>query len=172
MATVTDAERTSLLRMLADQRGFLRHTVEGLDDERATRRTTASELTLAGLVKHVTQVEENWMRFVVDGPPTEPIDYEDPSAHVEHERGFRLLDGETLEGALAEYDRVAAETDRLVLSLPDLESSHPLPDAPWFEGGASYSVRDVLLHILRETAQHCGHADIIRESLDGRKTMG
>ncbi|CAL9499902.1 hypothetical protein SUDANB121_03431 [Nocardiopsis dassonvillei] len=85
---------------------------------------------------------------------------------------FALLEGETLEGVLAEYERTAAATEEYVLSLPDLEGSHPLPEAPWFEEGASWSVRDVLLHILRETAQHCGHADIIRESLDGQKTMG
>ncbi len=57
-------------------------------------------------------------------------------------------------------------------SLPDLNQSHPLPVAPWFKPGASWSARRVLLHIIAETAQHAGHADIIRESLDGSKTMG
>ena len=54
---------------------------------------------------------------------------------------------------------------------PDLDVSHPLPVAPWFEH-ASWSPRRVLLHVIAETAQHAGHADIIRESLDGSKTMG
>jgi hypothetical protein len=172
MPTITDTERTSLLKMLADQRGFLRHAVRGLDDDQATRRTTDSELTLAGLVKHVTQMEENWIRFAQDGPPAEPVDYTDPSTWKQQSDSFTLLDGETLEGTLARYDLVAAATEEYVLSLPDLERSHPLPEAPWFEPGAVWSVRDVLLHILRETAQHCGHADIIRESFDGQKTMG
>ena len=57
-------------------------------------------------------------------------------------------------------------------TLPDLDADHPLPDAPWFEAGARWSARRVLLHVLAETAQHAGHADIIRESLDGAKTMG
>jgi hypothetical protein len=85
--------------------------------------------------------------------------------------GFRMLEGETLAGLLAEYDRVAQRTDDLVRSLPDLDASHPLPEAPWFEKGASWSARRVLLHVIAETAQHAGHADIIRESLDGAKSM-
>ena len=61
---------------------------------------------------------------------------------------------------------------RVGYRLPDLNLSHPLPEAPWFEPGASWSARRVLLHVIAETAQHAGHADIIRESLDGAKTMG
>ena len=57
-------------------------------------------------------------------------------------------------------------------SLPDLDAAHPLPQAPWFEAGASWSARRVLLHIIAETSQHAGHADIIREALDGAKSMG
>ena len=56
--------------------------------------------------------------------------------------------------------------------LPDLDATQPLPQAPWFEPGARWSARRVLLHIIAETAQHAGHADILRESLDGAKTMG
>jgi hypothetical protein len=67
---------------------------------------------------------------------------------------------------------VAATTDALVASLPDLDADHPLPQAPWFAPGAAWSARRVLLHIIAETAQHAGHADILRESLDGQKTMG
>ncbi len=80
--------------------------------------------------------------------------------------------GQTLAGALDDYADVARRTDDLVLSLPDLNASHPLPEAPWFEPGARWSARRVLLHIIAETSQHAGHADIIRESLDGAKTMG
>ncbi|MGH3925588.1 MAG: DUF664 domain-containing protein, partial [Pseudonocardiaceae bacterium] len=86
--------------------------------------------------------------------------------------GFRMLEGETLAGLLEEYEQVARRTDELVTALPDLDLSHPLPEAPWFEPGARWSARRVLLHVIAETAQHAGHADIIRESLDGAKTMG
>ena len=93
------------------------------------------------------------------------------SEPVDWEGQFRMKDGETLAGLLATYDDVAARTDELVATA-DLNASHPLPIAPWFEAGKSWSVRRVLLHIIAETAQHAGHADIIRESLDGQKTMG
>jgi hypothetical protein len=71
--------------------------------------------------------------------------------------------------------RGARRTTEIVTGLPDLEVSRPLPEAPWFQPGASWSARRVLLHVLAETAQHAGHAghaDIIRESFDGAKTMG
>ena len=80
--------------------------------------------------------------------------------------------GETLAGLLEAYANVARRTDELVATLPDLDASHPLPQAPWFEPGASWSARRVLLHVIAETAQHAGHADIIRESIDGAKSMG
>ena len=67
---------------------------------------------------------------------------------------------------------MAQRTDDLVASLPDLNLSHPLPNAPWFPPGERRSARRVFLHIIAETAQHAGHADIIRESLDGAKSMG
>jgi Protein of unknown function (DUF664) len=73
---------------------------------------------------------------------------------------------------LAEYASAAAATDELVRSLPDLGVSHPLPDRPWFQPGERWSARRVFMHIIAETAQHSGHADIIRESLDGAKSMG
>lgn len=170
--STVDVERASLLRFLEDQRDFLRLTVRGLDDEQATRRTTVSELTLGGLVKHVTQAERNWIGFVRDGEVYPKVDYEDPATWEEHADSFRLLKGETLDGVLADYALAARETEAFVNGLPDLEVSHRLPDAPWFPEGASWSARDVLLHIIRETAQHCGHADILREALDGQKSMG
>lgn len=85
---------------------------------------------------------------------------------------FRMLPGETLEGVLADYEKEAGRTDELVATLPDLGATHALPKAPWFEEDARWSVRRVLMHIIAETAQHAGHADIIRESLDGAKSMG
>ncbi|MFD9126135.1 DinB family protein [Kitasatospora sp. NPDC059571] len=159
-------ERADLLETLAKHRGFLRFTCRDLTDEQAARRTTASALCLGGLIKHVTGVEERWYRFATGGADamrSEPIDWEGQ---------FTMAEGETLAGLLAAYEEVAARTDELVATAPDLDAEHALPEAPWFEPGAAWSVRRVLLHIVAETAQHAGHADIIRESLDGAKTMG
>ncbi len=85
---------------------------------------------------------------------------------------WKVQPGETLAVLLDRYAEVAARTDRLVRELPSLDADHALPSAPWFEPGARWSARRVVLHIIAETAQHAGHADIIRESLDGQKTMG
>ena len=82
-----------------------------------------------------------------------------------------MAEGETLAGVLERYDRVARRTEEIVAGLPDLEVSHPLPEAPWYEPGARWSARRVLIHLVAETAQHAGHADL-RESLDGAKSMG
>jgi uncharacterized damage-inducible protein DinB len=166
-------ERADLLAMLAKARHFLRFTARDLDDEQARQRTTVSELTLGGLVKHVTAVERNWANFIVHGPSASP----DFSAMTEADyqnwfEGFRLLPGETLAGVLAEYEEAAKHTDELVATLPDLDAGHPLPSAPWYAPGERWSARRTLLHIATETAQHAGHADIIRESLDGAKSMG
>jgi hypothetical protein len=84
---------------------------------------------------------------------------------------FQLLPDETLADVLAGYNAVAASTDTIVRT-HDLDIAHPLPEAPWFEPGATWTARRVLLHIIAETAQHAGHADILRETLDGSKTMG
>jgi hypothetical protein len=166
-----DTERTDLLETLAQHRGFLRYTVQGLDDEQATRRTTASELCLGGIIKHVTEVEKNWAGFIEHGPETTgPQDLE--AEYDEHAAGFRVLEGETLALLLGRYEDAARQTDKLVVELSSLDVSQPLPPAPWFEPGKRWSARRVFLHILAETAQHAGHADIIRESLDGAKTMG
>ena len=165
------SERADLLESLARHRFFLRFPARDLTDEQARQCTTASELTIGGLIKHVTFVERGWARFMVEGPAGLPS-AEDPEALAAHADSFRLRADETLAGALAAYDEVAAATDELVRTLPDLDVSHPLPPAPWFAPGARWSARRVLLHVIAETAQHAGHADIIRETIDGQKTMG
>ncbi|GAA4208190.1 DinB family protein [Actinocatenispora rupis] len=170
-ATVT-GERADLLEMLTQHRFFLRNTTRGLTDEQASRRTTVSELCLGGLIKHVTEVERTWADFIVNGP-SPAADFENMTEADWEARtnGFRLLPGETLAGVLDAYAEVARGTDELVATV-DLDASHPLPSAPWFEANKRWSVRRTLLHIVAETAQHAGHADIIRESLDGAKSMG
>ncbi|MFJ9175898.1 DinB family protein [Streptomyces sp. NPDC102360] len=170
--TVT-GERADLLEALAKQRHFLTFTTRDLTDDQARQRTTASELCLGGLIKHVTGVEQGWVGFILEGAAAMP----DFTAMTEkdwaaREDTFRLLPEETLAGVLADYEEAARGTDELVATLPDLDRRWALPKAPWNEPGAEWSVRRVLMHLVAETAQHAGHADIIRESLDGSKSMG
>jgi uncharacterized damage-inducible protein DinB len=168
-----DGERADILAGLASARYFLRFTARDLTDEQARQRTTVSELCVGGLIKHVAATEQGWVDFILDGPPA----MSDFSAMTDEDvarwtDGFRLLPDETLAGVLADYEKVAQRTDELVASLPDLDLAHPLPNAPWFPPGEKRSARRVFLHIIAETTQHAGHADIIRESLDGAKSMG
>ena len=162
----TTGERAELLASLGERRYFLRYTVRDLTDDQARQRTTASELSLGGLIKHVTATERQWASFMLEGPSAMGADT------AEWAGGFTMAEGESVAGLLDEYEKVASRTDELVVTLPDLDTARPLPEAPWFPPGARWSARRVLLHIIGETAQHAGHADIIRESLDGAKTMG
>lgn len=164
-------ERADILKALGQHRQFLRFTTRDLTDEQAAARTTVSELCLGGLIKHVSAVERQWARFIVEGPDA-PTDWQDEAVVQEYLDGFRMLPGETLAGLLADYEAVARDTDALVASLPSLDAEQPLPEAPWYEKGAKWSARLVLLHIIAETSQHAGHADILREAIDGAKTMG
>jgi hypothetical protein len=176
--TTATGERADLLESLRRHRYFLRHTVQGLTGDQARQRTTASELTLGGLIKHVADTEKAWVDFILEGPAamgggadwSEDMEIT-PEVLEAWNAKFTLLPDETLDGALAEYEKVAQRTDDLVGSI-DLDASQSLPEAPWFEKGARWSARRVFLHIIAETSQHAGHADIIRESLDGQKTMG
>jgi uncharacterized damage-inducible protein DinB len=171
MTTTTTAaqlaqERLDLLETLQAHRAFLRFTVRDLTDEQARQRTTASALTLGGLVKHVTTTEAEWAGFLIGGAAGMGTDTQEYGAD------FRMEDSDTLARLLAAYEEVAARTDELVRALPDLDASHELPAAPWFPAGKHWSARRVLLHLVAETSQHAGHADILRETLDGQRTMG
>jgi hypothetical protein len=165
---MTSTERNDLVSALAKHRGFLRQTARGLTDGQAAATTTASTLCIGGIIKHVAWGEDTWRRFVVEGPAA----FQFSGGADAYQDGFRMLPGESLESLLEGYQAVARCTDELVGTVGSLDDEQPLPEAPWFEPGASWSARRVVLHILAETAQHAGHADIIRESLDGARTMG
>ena len=166
---MSDQERADLLETLGKHRELFRFTVQGLTDEQAAQTPTTSALCLGGLIKHVGFVESGWVDFILEG--TQAMEATGGSYDA-HSNSFRMLEGETLAGILADYEQVTNRTDDVLRSLPDLDASHPLPEAPWFEPGASWSARRVFVHIVAETAQHAGHADILRETLDGQRSMG
>ncbi|MEU8271599.1 DinB family protein [Sphaerisporangium sp. NPDC049002] len=184
-ASTLDAERGELLAELATVRSALTNTIRGLSDERLAERPTVSALCLGGLIKHVASIEEGWMRFVAEGPSAMRYDLPDgvtwadlaagtarevPQWAIDHQNDFLMLPGDTPAGILARYEQVAARSEEIVAAVPDLSATHPLPEAPWHEPGAVRSVRRVLLHVIAETAQHAGHADILRETLDGQRS--
>lgn len=177
--TCTTRELEDLLEALATHREFLRFTVRDLAEADARRHPTASELSLGGLIKHVASTERQWARFIQIGAAAmgsfaewsdDQWDEGDPAVQ-EWASAFQLDADETLAGVLEEYAAVAEQTAAILRGETDLDREIPLPEAPWFQSTA-WSVRRVALHILAETAQHAGHADILRESIDGQRTMG
>jgi uncharacterized damage-inducible protein DinB len=156
-------ERDGLLAYLAQQRDGLRFAVHGLTDEQAASRPTASALSLGGLIKHVARMERHWMVEIVAQRQLPELRDQD------YEAGFRLEEGETVADVLALQAAVAEETEAIVAEIADLGQPVPVPKGvPWFpQDVEAWSVRWVLLHVIEETARHAGHADIIRESLDG-----
>jgi uncharacterized damage-inducible protein DinB len=169
-ASTTTLERNDLVEALSQHRDLLLRTIRGLTDAQARQTPTVSQLCLGGIIKHVAHVEDGWARFIEEGPAA--IGPADEAAYEAHAAGFRMTDDETLADLVARYESAARRTDELVATLDSLDESHPLPEAPWFEPGARWTARRVLLHIVAETAQHAGHADIIRETIDGSKSMG
>jgi uncharacterized damage-inducible protein DinB len=159
-------ERADLLSVLTRQRERLLRTVKDVTDEQSRMRTTVSELCLAGVLKHVADMERTWMRFAVGG-----VELMHSGPEKDWANQFRLVEGENLAGVIGDFEKSGAATDELVATL-DLDQAHPLPEAPWFEPGARWTNRKVLLHVFSELCQHAGHADVIREALDGGKSMG
>lgn len=181
--TLTRDERADLLAALAGARAALTATVRDLSDAQAGERPTASALCLGGVLKHVASGEEAWLRFVVEGPAVMTFTLPDgvtwadimagtarelPQWLIDRERTFQMLPEDTLPAILDRYARVAARTEEIVAGVDDLSAAQPVPDAPWNEPGTVLSVRAVLMHVIAETRQHTGHAEILRETLDRR----
>ncbi|MFD9486239.1 DinB family protein [Streptomyces sp. NPDC059991] len=155
-------ERGALLAFIEAQRGGLRRALLGLTEEQAAGRPSASELSLSGLLKHVAECELSWLRLAQQRPNEKQR--EESTWH----ESFVLVGDETVPQTLAFWDAVAKETEEFVHSVPSLNDTFPLPDAPWFPKEGRVSMRWMLLHLIEEIGRHSGHADIIRESLDGK----
>jgi uncharacterized damage-inducible protein DinB len=168
-------ERDGLLAYLAQQRDAFRIVAYGLSDEQARATPTASALSVGGLIKHVAFVESGWIHTVLGtrgagGGASEGADFEDfAAAQDDYADNFVLGPDETVAEALEAYAKVAARTEATVAGIDDLGQAVPVPKGvPWYPDDVeAWSVRWVLLHLIQETARHAGHADIVRESIDG-----
>ncbi|WP_459548916.1 mycothiol transferase [Nocardia sp. X0981] len=157
-------EREDLVQLLDEQREMFRITLRGISEEQARRRTTASALTLGGLLHHLIRCEREWTKVLVERDETAAKTIEDYAGE------YDFGDEETVAGLLAEWERVAAHTAELIRTVDTLDAPIPTPTNPWVPGRVWWSARFLVLHILREIAHHSGHADIIREELDGANT--
>jgi uncharacterized damage-inducible protein DinB len=156
-------EHDLLLGYVAQQREVIRLTAFGLTDDQARRAAVSpSPLSVGGLIKHVTFVEHTWLDMILERerPATANDDYVD---------AFAMRPDETLADVLAASVAVGDETERVVRAVADLGQRVPVPQGvPWYPQDLdAWSVRWVLMHLVAELARHAGHADLIREALDG-----
>jgi hypothetical protein len=158
-ATATGDERSALEAFLEYYRDTVKRKVAGLSDEQARRRLVPSMTTLGGLIKHLRWVEMNWFqRVLASVPATElpPVPWNDDDPDAD----FRVGEDETLAGLIEQYDAQCA-LSRSVAATRDLE------DAGAHAELGAVSLRWIYLHMIEETSRHAGHADILRELVDG-----
>jgi uncharacterized damage-inducible protein DinB len=152
---LTGDEKQSLHVSLDRHRDAVLWKVEGLDDAELRRPMTPSGTNLLGMVKHLATVEYGWFCETF-GRPSEapPFDEDDPEADM------RVNSDETTGDILAFYGRARAAADQVIDEV-DLDQT----GTSW--SGETVSMRWVLIHMIEETARHAGHADILRELIDG-----
>lgn len=152
----SDALRARLDQLLDEHRAMLRASLDGLTEEEARRRLVPSRTTLMGLVKHVTYVEQVWFNQALTGTSLHEL-----GAPATPDSSFILAQSDTIDSVLAAHAQVCANSRRLaaVVGL-DEEVTGRGRRACW----AIYT------HMLRELAQHCGHADILREQILASRT--
>ena len=154
-------EQEGLLAYLAQMRYVVRLTAYGLTDEQLRATPSASELSVGGIIKHCASTEENWLATIRREPPS--VDFQ------KYAEDFKLADGETIEDVFARYDRVAEQLEKTVNEIGDLDYQIEIDHSvPWNRKDLTHwNIRWILLHLIEEIARHNGHADIIRESVDG-----
>lgn len=169
LASPVADERSALREYLAFHQSAFFAVAYGLTDEQARSSPSASDLSIGGLIKHVTAMQRTWMSRVAAAPDAPP---RDPRSFDEIARDFAdqhvMTAGETLDGLLEKFEAECTNSLRLA-ETADLDAKVPVPqDIPWFPKGIKdWSVRWVILHVINELTRHSGHADIVRESIDG-----
>jgi hypothetical protein len=148
-----DDERTQLDAFVEDYRGALEMTLDGLSEEQARRRLVPSATTLLGLLKHVTWMQRVWFEECVGGTSRLELGL------VEHsQESFRVTDDDTVVSVTAAHRDACARARTTVADLP-------LDVVVTGHRSGPRTLRWVYLQVLRELAQHCGHADILREQI-------
>lgn len=161
-------EKDLLIGYLVQQQDAFRAAAFGLTDDQAGQRTTPSALTVGSLVKHAAGAQRGWTARIAASPgrPVDPRTLEERMAAYQAEHEWQ--DADRLPQALESFDAACSETLEVIRSA-DLDGPVPVPgDAPWYpQDVEAWTVRWVVLHLIEELARHAGHADIIREGIDG-----
>lgn len=150
-----DGELATLADYLASYRLTLGMKCDGLTAEQLARRSVPpSTMSLLGLLRHVAEVERDWRNWITDGEPLPKI-YGPLGADFDGAVANQAL----VDAAHATLTREQSETDAALARLPDLGDRL---------GRDRIAVREILVHGIEEYARHCGHADLLRECIDGR----
>jgi uncharacterized damage-inducible protein DinB len=154
-------ERSTLVGYLRDYRLTIEMKCSGLDAAAMARRSVEpSNLSLLGLVRHLADVERHWFRRVLDGqeiPQLYPRDRDRDAAF-----NGAAPDPQVVASAWADWREEVHFSENFVQRAPDLEATGTYGD------GKTISLREVLVHMIEEYARHAGHADLLRERIDGR----
>jgi uncharacterized damage-inducible protein DinB len=157
-------ERTQLSQFLDYQRATVLMKVEGLDRDQMNTTTAASSLTLAGLLKHLAVVEDGWFRGALLGEPRAPW-YRHVDGDADPDWDFRTAADDDPADLIALYERTCGHSRDAVASVATLDDL--TAEVPRRGGLQRYNLRWVMLHVISETARHAGHADLLREAMDG-----
>jgi uncharacterized damage-inducible protein DinB len=148
-------ERSVLLGYLTYHRAVLARKMEGLSDDQARRvACQPSALTLLGLIRHMTDVERWWFRRVLLAEDIPPL--------FEEEEEWQLPADATAADALTAYWDEVAVIDRHLATASMDDRNKGEPDR------GQHTLRRTIVHMIEEYARHCGHADLLREAIDGR----
>jgi uncharacterized damage-inducible protein DinB len=156
-------EKATYREYLANYRLTIEMKCEGLDADRLARRSVPpSTLSLLGLVRHLAQVENHWFQRVLQGRTDAPRLYkreDDP----DWDFGGATPDPAVVEDAFATWRAEIARADEWFAAFDEAELGREVP-----RHDGSVAPRDVLVHVIEEYARHAGHADLLRECIDGR----
>lgn len=157
----TSDERTTLMAFLGHQRKFLARKAEGITDEQARTATCPpSDLTMLGLIRHLSDVERGWAQRTFAGVKASPLYYGDAHPDGDDDGDFHPPPDATLPDALDVWWHEIETANDIYDAAIDLDQVD--------KGRGFYSLRWILIHLIEEYARHLGHADLIRQAIDGQ----
>jgi uncharacterized damage-inducible protein DinB len=157
----TDVERTTLIEYLRVYRLTLEMKCADLDaDQLARRSVPPSTMSLLGLIRHMAAVEHNWFRRVMAGEDVARLYVSDEDRDADWNGA--VADPAVVTDAWAAWRREVAFAEELVTTTSDLGARGRQ------RGRSAPQLREILIHMIEEYARHCGHADLLRERIDGR----
>ena len=161
------SEAETLLGYLNYHRQTLKMKAEGLDQAQLARTLAPSTLTLGGLLKHMALVEDHWFSVVLLGnEQAEPWASADWEADADWE--FHTAGDDSADELYRLFDEATAASDRILRRVLDEDGPGRLSEKESRRQGGAFSLRWILMHMVEEYARHNGHADLIRESIDGQ----